>query len=64
MPLEHSEVKADGDLCLKLMKELQEKQETEEMKANIGKFVEFAADHLAVIEKYGRYPSRNKVLGR
>ncbi len=30
----------------------------------MSKFLKFAKDHFEVIEKYGRYPSRNAVLGR
>ncbi len=27
-------------------------------------FVKFSKDHLEIIEKFGRYPARNDVLGR
>lgn len=53
MPLMHSENLADQKTCLNLY---------EEMGSENG--VHWAKDHLQVIEKFGRFPHRNKVLGR
>lgn len=53
MPLMHSESLEDQKTCLALY---------EEMGSENG--VHWAKDHLQVIEKFGRFPHRNKVLGR
>lgn len=53
MPLMHSENLEDQKRCLALY---------EEMGSENG--VHWAKDHLQVIEKFGRFPHRNKVLGR
>lgn len=74
LPLEHSEELADQRSCLELMTQL-----ADEVKAAPGAlaphgeksqaevfdgFVDFARRHLAVIERFGRFPHRNEILGR
>lgn len=54
MPLEHSEDLQDQINCLSYMKE----------RVGDGQAVIYAEKHLEVIEKFGRFPHRNKVLGR
>ena len=66
MPLMHAEDLECGRLCLaefnKLVAECDAKRH--EMKSVFEINVKFAKDHLIPLEKFGRYPTRNKVLGR
>lgn len=55
LPYEHSENIADQRLCVALFDEIKEDDA-------IG--YEYALRHLEVIEKYGRFPHRNEILGR
>ena len=65
IPLMHSENVEDGELCLKLVDELVEaNKDSEEMSGYFKSVQNYAKDHLEVIKKYGRYPTRNKALGR
>jgi uncharacterized protein (DUF924 family) len=51
MPLMHSEVLADQDNCVRLFAETVEDSS-------------FAHHHRDIVKQYGRFPGRNKVLGR
>lgn len=53
MPLMHSENLADQDLSVKLF-------ETAKLESNL----RFALHHRELIRKYGRFPHRNRLLGR
>lgn len=53
MPLMHSEEKEDQSKCVELFKELGRE-----------KNLKFAIKHKEVIDIYGRFPHRNKILGR
>lgn len=71
MPLMHSEILADQKLCVRVFENTQEelkaavkKDEALEVLAGIEKNLEMAIDHLKLIEKFGRFPHRNKALGR
>ena len=55
MPLMHSEDRDDQALCLRLLLERIPDQE-EAVKA--------CHEHKAVVDRYGRFPHRNKILGR
>ena len=55
LPFEHSENLGDQRLCLKLMSERLDP---------VGEDVEWARKHLVIIERFGRFPHRNEVLGR
>jgi len=57
LPFEHSEALADQERCLALMKEIAVFPETAEMP-------KWAAAHLAIIQRFGRFPHRNVTLGR
>ncbi len=57
LPFEHSEDMADQERSLVLFNELPESPE----KAN---WLLYAQKHYDVVEKYGRFPHRNAVLGR
>lgn len=53
LPLMHSEVIEDQRLCLSLMQ-----------KTGLKPNIKAAEEHLDIIERFGRFPHRNKVLGR
>ena len=55
LPFEHSENLADQRQCLKLMSERIDPSSED---------VEWARKHLVIIERFGRFPHRNKALGR
>lgn len=57
LPFEHSESLADQQLCLALMKEIAEFPQTADLP-------KWAAAHLAIIRRFGRFPHRNAALGR
>ena len=53
LPFEHSEVLEDQHLCMDLMDTLDDKRN-----------LEYARKHLVIIERFGRFPHRNSILGR
>jgi len=52
LPFEHSETLADQQLACELMRPLGEEQ------------YDYALRHKAIIERFGRFPHRNAILGR
>ena len=54
LPLMHSENEEDQRECVRLAEERTENELLQE----------FARQHLAVIERFGRFPHRNVILGR
>ena len=52
LPLEHSEALADQQRACELMRPLGEEQ------------YDYALRHKAIIERFGRFPHRNAILGR
>jgi len=62
-PLQHSENIEDQKLSVKLVEQL--KQEVpEQNKKKIEGFLRYAKQHHDIINKFGRFPHRNEVLGR
>ena len=57
LPLEHSESLADQERCLALMKELSVFPQSADLP-------KWAQAHLAIIQRFGRFPHRNAALGR
>ncbi|MDX1375876.1 MAG: DUF924 family protein [Burkholderiales bacterium] len=57
LPFEHSEAIEDQRTCCALMETLKPYPETSDAQ-------DWALKHLAVIERFGRFPHRNAVLGR
>lgn len=53
MPFMHSEVTADQERCVDLFRALGE-----------GDSLKYAIEHRDIVAKYGRFPHRNRVLGR
>ena len=54
LPLEHSEAVEDQNRCCALTAE----------RCDVGSYLDYAERHRAVIERFGRFPHRNAVLGR
>lgn len=65
LPLEHSEKIEDQILCGEVFKDMVgEFAEIEELKEFAQTFVKYSGKHKIIIEKFGRFPHRNEVLGR
>lgn len=60
LPLEHSEQLAAQEDCLRLFRELEREIGCEQ----IAGFTRYAQAHRDVIARFGRFPHRNKILGR
>ena len=63
MPLEHSESMAMQDLCVEKFEELLKRSDPE-FRDTISSNLDYALSHRKIIEQFGRYPHRNKVLWR
>lgn len=63
MPLMHSERIADQRECLRLFEELLATQ-PDPLKGTIEFTLKFAKDHQRIVERFGRFPHRNEILGR
>ncbi|MDT8451023.1 MAG: DUF924 family protein [Wenzhouxiangellaceae bacterium] len=63
LPLEHSERADDQARCVELMRALA-RDATDADKPVFDDFVEFALAHQRVIDRFGRFPHRNRILGR
>jgi len=63
MPFEHSEAMQDQLTSLDLFKKIVE-QYAEPLKTKVKGFQGYADDHYQIIKEFGRYPHRNKTLGR
>ena len=57
LPFEHSENLADQRQCVELCEQLGDEPEMREA-------IDYAYRHLRVIERFGRFPHRNQILGR
>ena len=54
LPFEHSEVLADQELALALMRE----------RIGEARIIDYALKHKVIIQRFGRFPHRNAALGR
>lgn len=63
MPFMHSELLEDQRVCLDLLTELHAQSQGAAADSVAGN-IEFAKQHLAIIERFGRFPHRNAILGR
>ncbi len=63
MPFMHSESLADQERCLELFRALADEQPPE-TKARIEQNHHFGVRHRDIVERFGRFPHRNEVLGR
>lgn len=63
MPFEHSEILQDQEFCVEqfaLLVDSVDPQWQESMKS----FYQYALEHRDIVRQFGRFPHRNKVLGR
>lgn len=63
LPLEHSEDPDDQHRCVTLFRELAA-EVSAELKPAFDGFVDFALRHKVIIDRFGRFPHRNRILGR
>ena len=63
LPLEHSEDRDDQQRSVILFRELAASAPTDAMNT-FAFFLNYALQHQDIIDKYGRFPHRNKILGR
>jgi uncharacterized protein (DUF924 family) len=63
MPFMHSEVLEHQRRSLDLYTRLLDEQ-PEELRSHVAQAVDYAKRHLAIIERFGRFPHRNAILGR
>lgn len=63
LPLEHAESLEDQDWAVALFRRLLGELPETRRKA-FGGYLDFAERHRAVIERFGRFPHRNRILGR
>ncbi|MDH3653878.1 MAG: DUF924 domain-containing protein [Myxococcales bacterium] len=63
LPLEHSESMDDHKLCMELFEKLLASA-PEPLQGDAKYYLDFAVRHRAIIERFGRYPHRNEILGR
>lgn len=63
LPLEHSESLDDQDWCLRLFEAMVD-QAPAPLKEDAEYYLDFAARHRSIIERFGRFPHRNAILGR
>ncbi len=63
LPLEHSENLEHQHRCVKLFQELFH-EVPDHQKPIFEGFLEYALRHYAIIERFGRFPHRNAILGR
>jgi len=64
MPLMHSENMDDQKQCVENFQKLFDETQDEEAKKLFAMNLKFAKLHMEEIEKFGRFPMRNKALGR
>ena len=63
LPLEHSENLADQHQCVVLYTQLHQNA-AEKYHSKTQSYIDYAIKHKDIIERFGRFPHRNKALGR
>ena len=63
LPLEHSEDITDQKECVRLFQDMYDNAKADQ-KEFAAQILDYAKKHMAIIEKFGRFPHRNFVLGR
>ena len=63
LPLEHSEEASDHERCHEVFSCLCE-DAPDSLKADADYYLDFARRHREIIDRFGRYPHRNAILGR
>lgn len=64
LPFEHSETLADQQLAVDKTREACATAKSEDVRKMCDMFADYAVRHLKVIERFGRFPHRNAILGR
>lgn len=64
MPLMHAESVALQRMCVRVFERLHEETAGTPIHSGIGNNVEFAIKHRDIVERFGRFPHRNTILGR
>lgn len=64
LPFEHSENRESQELSVQLFAKLEEDTKGTESESNSKGWHRFACLHKEVVDQFGRFPQRNKVLGR
>jgi uncharacterized protein (DUF924 family) len=67
MPFMHSENKKDQETCLNAFTVIKSQAQLDgnlTIAKTFTNLIKFAEDHKKVIDQFGRYPTRNEVLGR
>lgn len=64
LPLEHSENIEDQNLSLKQFRKLHSEQKDSTLKKFSKNLLDYAEAHHRVIDRFGRFPHRNEILGR
>ncbi|MEE9380795.1 MAG: DUF924 family protein [Hyphomonadaceae bacterium] len=63
LPLEHSESAVNQDLSIRMYEKLAAEARPE-FSSTMASALDYARQHKAVIDQFGRYPHRNAILGR
>lgn len=63
MPLEHSEAMEDQKRCHEVFSRLHD-QAPESLKGDADYYLDYVRQHREIIDRFGRYPHRNAILGR
>ena len=63
MPFMHSEEPEDQRECVRLFRERRDSARPA-VRGMLGRALEFAERHRDIVERFGRFPHRNKILGR
>jgi len=63
MPLHHAEDRACQRRCIALTREVVESV-PEARRQPFQEFLDYAEEHAGIVERFGRFPHRNRVLGR
>lgn len=68
LPFMHSENLADQEMCVRLAEEMRDEtqalDDADKLKGMMSFFVQYAERHRVIVEKYGRFPHRNALVGR
>lgn len=64
MPLMHSELISDQELCVSLFDALVKKTEARTVRDYLQVSYDYAVRHRDIVLRFGRFPHRNKILGR
>lgn len=63
LPFEHSETLHDQDRAVELFRILWEESPPDDKRV-FANYLDFAERHCAIVERFGRFPHRNRILGR